>query len=182
MIVFVAKWYFKLIGWRIEGSIPADIKKCVVVAAPHTSNYDYPITLSVFYTLGLKVKFLGKKELFSFPLGILMRATGGIPVNRSKKNNLVEYMVSLFAEKESLYLLIPPEGTRNAVKEWKTGFYRVAEAAGVPIVLGYLDYAKKVAGFENMFYPSGDMEKDMALIKAFYSKVTPRHPEKYKTT
>jgi len=181
MIAFVAKWYFRWIGWKIQGGIPANIKKCVVVAAPHTSNYDYPITLSVFYTLNLKVKFLAKKQLFSFPLGILMRATGGIPVDRSKKNNLVEYMTEMFAEKDRLYLLVPPEGTRNAVKEWKTGFYRVAEAAGVPIMLGYLDYAKKVAGFENMFYPSGDMEKDMAAIKAFYSKITPKYPEKYKS-
>lgn len=181
MIAFVAKWYFRWIGWKIQGGIPTDIKKCVVVAAPHTSNYDYPIALSVFYTLNLKVKFLGKKQLFSFPLGILMRATGGIAVDRSKKNNLVEYMVEMFAEKDSLYLLIPPEGTRNAVKEWKTGFYRVAEAAGVPIVLGYLDYTKKIAGFDRMFYPSGDMEKDMADIKAFYSTITPKYPEKYKT-
>jgi 1-acyl-sn-glycerol-3-phosphate acyltransferase len=130
--------------------------------------------------LGLKVKFLGKKQLFSFPLGILMRATGGIAVDRSKKNNLVEYMTNLFQENESLYLLIPPEGTRSAVKEWKTGFYRVAEAANVPIVLGYLDYGKKVAGFGTMFYPTGDMEKDMAEIKAFYSQITPKYPEKYK--
>lgn len=182
MIAFVAKWYFKWIGWKIQGGIPADIKKCVVVAAPHTSNYDYPITLSVFYTLNMKVKFLAKKQLFAFPLGILMRATGGIAVDRSKKNNLVEHMVEMFTEKDSLYLLIPPEGTRNAVKEWKTGFYRVAEAAGVPIVLGYLDYAKKVAGFEKILYPSGDMEKDMIDIKAFYSNITPKYPEKYKTT
>ncbi len=180
MIELVAKWYFKSIGWKIEGSIPPEIKKCVVVAAPHTSNYDYPITLSVFYTLGLKVKFLAKKQLFSFPLGVLMRATGGIPVDRSKKNNLVDYMTNLFATQESLCLLIPPEGTRSAVKEWKTGFYRVAEAAKVPIVLGYLDYKKKTAGFENVFYPSGDMEKDMILIKDFYKAITPKYPDKYK--
>jgi 1-acyl-sn-glycerol-3-phosphate acyltransferase len=179
MIAWVAKWYFKSIGWKIEGSIPADIKKCVVVAAPHTSNYDYPITLSVFYTLGLKVKFLAKKQLFSFPLGILMRATGGIPVDRSKKNNLVGHMTNLFAENENLYLLIPPEGTRSAVKEWKTGFYRVAEAAKVPIVLGYLDYAKKIAGFGKLFYPTGNLEKDMEEIKAFYKTITPKYPAKY---
>jgi 1-acyl-sn-glycerol-3-phosphate acyltransferase len=179
MIAWIAKWYFKSIGWKIEGRIPTDIKKCVVVAAPHTSNYDYPITLSVFYTLNMKVRFLGKKQLFSFPLGILMRATGGIPVDRSKKNNLVEYMAHLFNENESLYLLIPPEGTRSAVKEWKTGFYRVAEMTNVPIVLGYLDYAKKVAGFGTLFYPTGNLEKDMQEIKAFYQKITPKYPEKY---
>ncbi|WP_448520221.1 lysophospholipid acyltransferase family protein [Rhodoflexus sp.] len=181
MIAQIAKWYFRSIGWTIKGTIPPDIKKCVVVAAPHTTNYDYPIALSVFYTLNLPVRFLGKKQLFSFPLGILMRATGGIAVDRSKNNNLVEYMVNLFTQHEQLYLLIPPEGTRQAVKEWKTGFYRVAEAAGVPIILGYLDYAKKEAGFGKVFYPTGDIEADMKEIKAFYKNVTPKYPDKYRT-
>jgi 1-acyl-sn-glycerol-3-phosphate acyltransferase len=180
MLKLIAQWYFKWIAWKIEGSIPPDIKKCVIVAAPHTSNYDYPITISVFYILGIPVRFLGKKQLFSFPLGILMRATGGIAVDRSKKNNLVEYMIRLFEENESLFLLIPPEGTRSAVNEWKTGFYRVAEAAQVPIVLGYLDYKKKIAGFGNIFYPTGDLEKDMKEIKAFYKNITPKYPEKYR--
>ncbi len=180
MIALVAKWYFRFIGWKIVGIDPSRFEKCVVVAAPHTSNYDYPITLSVFYTLNMRVRFLAKQQLFAFPLGLLMRATGGIPVDRSRKNNLVEHMISLFAEKEHLCLLIPPEGTRNAVKEWKTGFYRVAEAAKVPILLGYLDYAKKTAGFSDAFYPTGDMDRDMEHIKDFYKTVTPKYPDKYR--
>jgi 1-acyl-sn-glycerol-3-phosphate acyltransferase len=108
-----------------------------------------------------------------------MRATGGIAVDRSRNNNLVEYMTALFQQHDELFLIIPPEGTRKAVKKWKTGFYRVAEQAGVPIVLGYLDYAKKEAGFGKLFYPTGNLEKDMEEIKIFYSKVSPKYPGKY---
>ena len=180
MISFFFRTFFKLSGWSIAGRVPDHIKQCVVVAAPHTSNYDYLYSLAVFFELKMPVKFLGKKELFAFPLGLLMRATGGIAVDRSKKNNLVDYMVGLFKEYNELFLLIPPEGTRSAVKEWKTGFYRVAQTAKVPIILGYLDYKKKEAGFGKVFYPTGDLEKDMIEIKAFYQSVTPRHPNKYR--
>jgi 1-acyl-sn-glycerol-3-phosphate acyltransferase len=180
MIALIAKLYFRWIGWKIVGVDPTQLKRCVVVAAPHTSNYDYPIALSVFYTLNMRVKFLAKKQLFSFPLGLLMRATGGIAVDRGKKSNLVDYMVGLFAQQTELCLLIPPEGTRSAVREWKTGFYHVAVAAQVPILLGYLDYAKKTAGFGQVFHPTGDLEADMRVIKEFYKTIAPKYPDKYR--
>lgn len=176
---FLSKLYLKLIGWKIVGTVPDHVKQCVMIAAPHTSNYDYPIAMAVFYALRIKIRFLGKKELFRFPLGILMRATGGIAVDRSKHNNLVEYMISLFDSHERLVMLIPPEGTRKKVKEWKMGFYHVALGANVPIMLGYLDYKNKIAGMENLFYPTGDVEKDMTNIKEFYKKVTPKYPNLY---
>lgn len=107
-----------------------------------------------------------------------MRASGGIPVDRSKHNNLVDSMVAMFTEREDLILMIPAEGTRSYVKEWKSGFYHTAMGAKVPIVLGYLDYAKKEAGFGDLFYPTGDYAKDLVAIQNFYRKVTAKHPEK----
>lgn len=149
-----------------------------MVAAPHTSNYDYPIALATLYTCGVHVRFLGKKSLFKFPLGILMRATGGIPVDRSKHTNMVEAMIKMFEQHDDLILMIPAEGTRSYVKEWKSGFYHTAMGAKVPIVMGYLDYGKKVAGFGDLFYPTGDYQKDLQGIQNFYRQFTARHPEK----
>ena len=148
--------YLKLIGWKIGSVLDPSIRKCVLVAAPHTSNYDYPISLATLYACGVKVKFLAKKSLFRFPLGVLMRATGGIPVDRSKHTNLVDAMVKMFHNNDDLILMTAAEGTRSYTKEWKSGFYHTATGAGVPIVLGYLDYRKKVAGFGDVYYPTGN--------------------------
>jgi 1-acyl-sn-glycerol-3-phosphate acyltransferase len=170
--------YLKLIGWKIGSRLDPSIKKCVLVAAPHTSNYDYPISLATLYSCDFRVRFLAKKSLFKFPLGIIMRASGGIPVDRSKHNNMVDAMIHLFQQKEELILMIPAEGTRGYVKEWKSGFYHTAMGAKVPIVMGYLDYGKKVAGFGDVFYPTGDYQKDLNEIQNFYRQFTARHPEK----
>ncbi len=150
----------------------------MLVAAPHTSNYDYPISLATLYSGGLRVRFLAKKSLFKFPLGIIMRASGGIPVDRSKHTNMVDAMINSFRQKEELILMIPAEGTRGYVKEWKSGFYHTAMGANVPIVMGYLDYGKKIAGFGDVFYPTGDYQKDLIEIQNFYRQFTARHPEK----
>lgn len=175
---WLCKLYLNLIGWKIGSRLDPAIKKCVLVAAPHTSNYDYPIALATLYACGVRVRFLGKNSLFKFPLGILMRATGGIPVDRSKHTNMVEAMIKMFEQHESLILMIPAEGTRSYVKEWKSGFYHTAMGAKVPIVMGYLDYGKKVAGFGDLFYPTGDYQKDLNEIQNFYRQFTARHPEK----
>ena len=139
MIKWMCGVYLKLIGWKIGSVLDPSIRKCVLVAAPHTSNYDYPISLATLYACGVKVKFLAKKSLFRFPLGVLMRATGGIPVDRSKHTNLVDAMVKMFHNNDDLILMTAAEGTRSYTKEWKSGFYHTATGAGVPIVLGYLD-------------------------------------------
>lgn len=154
------------------------IRKCVLVAAPHTSNFDYPISLATLLASGVHVRFLAKNSLFKFPLGILMRASGGIPVDRSKHNNMVDAMIHMFQENKELILMIPVEGTRSYVKEWKSGFYHTAMGAGVPIAMGYLDYGKKVAGFGDLFYPTGDYQKDLIELQNFYRKFTAKHPEK----
>ncbi|MEX1239098.1 MAG: 1-acyl-sn-glycerol-3-phosphate acyltransferase, partial [Cyclobacteriaceae bacterium] len=126
----------------------------------------------------VRVRFLAKKSLFKFPVGILMRVTGGLAVDRSKHNNLVEAMIDMFASNERLVLLIPAEGTRSYVKEWKSGFYYTALGAGVPIALGYLDYGQKIAGFGELFYPTGDYQQDLVRIQNYYRQFRPKYPEK----
>lgn len=175
----IAKLYFWLIGWKAVKGIPASVKKFVLIGAPHTSNWDFPITMGALYILEVKVNYLAKRELFKFPMGVLFKAMGGIPVDRTKKGGMVERMIELFGHRDELGLLVPPEGTRNQVKEWKTGFYHVALGAGVPIALGYLDYKKKEAGIARFIYPTGDLSKDMEEIKSFYRSITPKYPEKF---
>lgn len=179
---YLARLFLWLSGWKIVDRLPGGIQsvqRCVLIAAPHTSNWDYPYALSVFYALGVPVRFLAKESLFGPPLGWLMRASGGVPVNRSQRNNLVDSMVELFRERENLILMIPVEGTRSYVKEWKSGFYHVARGAGVPIVLGFLDYQKKEAGFHALFHPTGDYGADLKALQAIYRQFTPKHPNQY---
>ncbi len=175
----IAKLYFAIIGWKTFNGIPAHVPKYVMIGAPHTSNWDFPITMGALLIMGVKVNYLAKKELFKFPLGIIMRYFGGIPVDRRKKNTrMVDNMINEFKLHDKLVLLVPPEGTRGYVKEWKSGFYYVALGAGVPIGLGYLDYAKKEAGIAKLFYPTGDYMKDVEEIKTFYRGIQARHPER----
>ena len=149
MLIFrLFAWWFRLKGWRTAEVIPPSVKKCVVIAAPHTSNWDFVYSLGGAYLMGSRLRYLAKKELFSFPLGALMRATGGIPVDRQNRSSrLVQTMIQLLGSEEELKLMIPAEGTRKRVERWKRGFYHVALGANVPVYLAYLDYEKKVAGF-----------------------------------
>jgi 1-acyl-sn-glycerol-3-phosphate acyltransferase len=162
-------------GWRLEGEPPA-IDKYVVIAAPHTTNWDLPLMLAVGLCYGVRVSWLGKASLFRAPLGYFSRALGGIRVNRGKGNNQVEQAIGLFASRTQLVLAIPPEGTRGRTRYWRTGFYFIAHGAGVPIVLGFLDYAKKVGGVGGVVMPTGSIESDMREITAFYSGVTGKYP------
>ncbi|MEX2235830.1 MAG: 1-acyl-sn-glycerol-3-phosphate acyltransferase [Cyclobacteriaceae bacterium] len=175
---WICKLYLWFIGWKTGSTLPLSVKRCVLVAAPHTSNMDYPIALATLYAGGVRVRFLAKKSLFKFPISILMRITGGLPVDRSKHNNMVEAMIEMFSRKEKLILMIPVEGTRSYVKEWKSGFYHTALGAGVPIALGYLDYGRKIAGFGDLFYPSGNYQQDLQVIQNFYRQFKARYPEK----
>jgi 1-acyl-sn-glycerol-3-phosphate acyltransferase len=169
--------FFQLKGWKIDPHLPAGHQRCVVIAAPHTSNWDFVYALAVFFKLGMPVKFLAKKELFKWPLSILLNAFGGMPVDRKKNNKLVDAMVDLFSENKNLMLLIPAEGTRSFVQKWKTGFYHVALRANVPVLLGYLDYEKKMAGFGPLLTMTGNGQHDAAHIKSFYKDIKGRYPE-----
>ena len=174
----LARVWLRLLGWRIVGT-PPDVPRYVLIGAPHTSNWDFFYMLLVCFSLRLQVYWMGKNSLFPWPLGGLMRWLGGIPVDRSKPGGLVEETVAAFAREERLIVVIPPEGTRSRVRQWKTGFYRIAAGAGVPIALGYLDFRKKEAGLATLFTPSGDLDADMVKIRSFYSGVVGRNPEMF---
>lgn len=145
--------------------------------APHTSNWDFFVGLSVDLLLDLKANFLGKHSIFVWPVKGLLKWVGGIPVRRGQGENVVQQMVVEFAAREKLFLAIAPEGTRKKVKEWKTGFWHIARGARVPIVLVALDYGRRVLTIGPTLTPSDDLESDLRTIKAHFATVTPRHPE-----
>ena len=162
--------FLKLAGWKILGKLPPGAEKSVLIAAPHTSNWDLPYTLMVAFSLRLTIYWMGKEQIFRFPFRGLMMWLGGIPVQREKSNNLVAASVeAIKAASGPLQLVVPPEGTRSKTRYWKTGFYHIAVGAQVPIVMAYMDYEKKISGLGPVFEPTGNIEVDMAQIKAFYA-------------
>ena len=165
-----SKLYLRLAGWTIEGQLAPNAHKCVLIAAPHTSNWDLPLTLMTAYMLDLRIYWMGKHTIFRFPFGGVMRWLGGIAVRRDQRNNLVAATAQALRDADGqVQLTIPPEGTRDKVTTWKTGFYWIAHEAQVPIQLAFMDYANKRAGLGPLFKPTGDIERDMVEIKAFYA-------------
>ena len=172
--------YLKIAGWRIEGELPANARKCVLIAAPHTSNWDLPYTLMAAFVLRLNVYWIGKASLFRAPFGAVMRWLGGIPVQREQSSNLVAASIkALKAAEGSVQLIVPPEGTRGKSTHWRTGFYYIALGAEVPILLAFMDYADKRAGLGPAFQPSGDIDRDMAAIKAYYAPLRGKHAQQF---
>ena len=172
--------FLKLNGWTVEGALPANASRCVLIAAPHTSNWDLPYTLMVALCLRLNVYWMGKASLFRFPFGPLMRWLGGIAVDRAKNTNLVAASAAALAQADGpLQLVVPPEGTRGKTRHWKTGFYFIALEARVPIILAYMDYQRKVSGLGPVFTPTGDLEADMAQIKRFYAGIQGRNAAQF---
>lgn len=171
----LAKFLFRVTGWRIEGQVhlPA---RFVIIAAPHTSNWDAFVMLAAAYIFRVKIAWFIKEAAFFFPLGAIIRYFGGVPIDRSSRSNVVAQAVARFRESERLILAVPPEATRKKAKFWKTGFYHIARGAEVPIVLGYVDYGRKVAGLGPAFVPTGDIAADFEVFEEFYSTVTPKHP------
>ena len=170
--------FLLLLGWNISLWKPEGIKKAVVVMGPHTSNWDFVLGRLAFYMMHLQGRYLVKKDIFFFPLGLILKALGAIPVDRSKNNNMVDYVAKLFKEKEELYVVFTPEGTRSYNPNWKKGFYHVAQKAGVPIYICYIDFKTKTGGFDQLFYPTGDVEADIKYIKSVLSKYEGKYPEK----
>ena len=168
---------FHALGWKAVGEIPKEIKKYVIIAAPHTSNWDFFYARLFFIMKDIPLRFFIKQEWYFFPFNYLFKTLGGIPVNRSQKENLTKEVAKYFDNHQELAILIPPEGTRKYNPNWKKGFYYVAQNAKVPIVLGYIDYEKKIGGFGPVFYPTGDLDKDMLEIKSFYKGIKGRFPE-----
>lgn len=171
-----AAW-LRAFGWQVDPGMPP--AKAVVVAAPHTSNWDFPFTIAITWALGLDIAWLGKHTLFKPPFGWLFRAFGGIPVDRRGAHNLVAQVSERLRDAGELLVIVPPEGTRSGGGRWKTGFYWIASQAQVPIVLGYLDFERRRGGFGTVLHPTGDLSRDGAVIRAFYKDVKGKHPERF---
>ena len=169
-------------GWRVEGSMP-DAPKFVAIGAHHTSYWDLPILLLTAAALSqgfatMKLAWVGKHTAFRGPLGLLFCALGGIPVNRSAGQHVIKPVLRAFQQNDRLALVLAPAGTTKKVDQWKPGFYYIARLAHVPIVCGYLDYRRKVAGVGPIVYASGDIEADMSIIRKFYANVSAKYPER----
>ncbi len=181
MLKIIGKLILQLAGYKIIDTTPKGVQnyqKAVMIAAPHTSNWDYVYTMAALYALDVPIKYLGKASLFKFPLGFLIKKLGGVPVKREQKNNMVNDMAKMINDSiEQIILIIPAEGTRSYSKEWKSGFYHIAQTAGVPIILGFLDFGKKEVGFLNEFNPTGNYENDLKIIRKKYVGITPKYPE-----
>jgi 1-acyl-sn-glycerol-3-phosphate acyltransferase len=172
----VVAW-FRLRGWKVEGTAPYP-RKFVVIAAPHTSNWDFVYFLGGASGLNLDLSFMGKDSLFRWPIGGTMRELGGIPVDRSRSNNVVDAMAEEFSRRDEFMLTIAPEGTRGKARQWKTGFYHIAMRAQVPMVCGMMDYRRKVVALGPAFMPTGDYEQDMRKLASIYSACSPKYPQR----
>lgn len=174
------KTCLKIFGWSTEITVPYR-EKAIICVAPHTSNWDFPIGLLAYHSVGREAKFLMKDFWFFFPLKYLLRALGGIPVVRKSNNSLTTIITEDFRKTDRLNLAVTPEGTRKPVKDWKTGFIRIAEAAQVIIQLGVIDYKTKKVIIKKEFQPSGHLENDLRQIREYYShfESAAKYPEKF---
>ena len=168
---------YQLAGWHAEGRLPPD-RKFVIMAANHTSNWDFLVFLGTINALGRQVRFIGKHSLFKWPMGGFMRALGGVPVDRSAPQDLVSQIVEQFEANEDFALIVAPEGTRSRTSDWKTGFYQIALRAGVPIVCAGPDYPTRRGVIGPVIHPTGNYAEDMKPAFAFFRSITPKHPER----
>lgn len=173
-----SKILFFVLGWKVIG-LKAIPNRCIIVAAPHTSNWDFLFGRCFAYISRIKPKYLAKSELFVPIIGYLLRVNGGIPVYRNSNNNIVSQVVMLFKKRKEFILAIAPEGTRKRVNKWKTGFYYIALEAKIPILLAGLDYKRKEIGIISRFLPTGDINKDMSHIQNQFKELTPKYSENY---
>jgi 1-acyl-sn-glycerol-3-phosphate acyltransferase len=175
----IVAWFSRQ-GWTVDGRAP-EPRKFVVIAAPHTSNWDFLYFIGAADGLNLDLSFVGKKTLFRWPFARLMRDMGGIPVDRTKSTNYVDAMVQEFGRRSEFMLTIAPEGTRRKTSGWKSGFYHIAMGAGVPLVCGFMDYERKVVGLGMTLWPTGDYEADLKTLFAYYATHTPKFPARRAT-
>ena len=173
----LARFFMRLTGWRVEGTLP-ELPKFILIGAPHTSNWDFVLFLGIIFTLKANVKFMGKAELFRNPFGWFFYYCGGIPVDRKKSTGLVDQMVEACNSTEQFILTIAPEGTRHHVSEWKRGFYHIAKGAGIPIVMAVVDGKKKVVRVGQVFQPTDNIEADMQTIQGYFAGVTGINPRR----
>jgi 1-acyl-sn-glycerol-3-phosphate acyltransferase len=172
---WLALLFLGLTGWKTAGRRP-EVARYVVIAAPHTSNWDFIYTLALAFVFRIDPKIMMKDAWFRGPMGPLFRWLGALPIDRTRSRKVVAQSVAAFAAASRMVLVVPPAGTRRKVLYWKTGFYHIASGAGVPIALGFLDYGRKVGGFGPLFHPTGDIDRDMAAIRDFYRPIVGKYP------
>ena len=172
----LGRFALRVTGWQL-GDGPPDIQKFVLIAAPHTSNWDFPYMIAMGWAFGMRIHWIGKEALFRGPMGWLMRRLGGIAVRRGEQSGSVSSLADRFHEADELIVVVPAEGTRKWTDHWKSGFYRIADGAGVPIVCSYLDYGTKTGGIGPPIEPSGDLSADMNVIREFYSGKRGKFPD-----
>jgi 1-acyl-sn-glycerol-3-phosphate acyltransferase len=177
MLSRLSFWILKRLGWTVHVDMQ-ELKKFVAIAAPHTSNWDFPLSIISAKAINLKVHWMGKHSMFRWPYGWFFRAIGGTPVRRGQGQNYIQQMADLFGRSEQLVLALAPEGTRSKTDHWKTGFHYIARAANVPILMAYLDYGRKQVGIGGMFFPGDDIEADFRKIAEFYKDKHGKNPEK----
>jgi 1-acyl-sn-glycerol-3-phosphate acyltransferase len=181
LIRWLAQQLFNLLGWKIVGELPPGLHKAVLVMAPHTSNWDFFYGMTTVLIKRVPAKFAIKKEAMFFPLGYILKKIGAIPIDRQRKKvestTQVDKLIHIVRNHQKLMLIIAPEGTRKYTPRWRTGFYHIAIKARIPLILGYLDYAKKHAGIGPVFYPTGHMEQDIQAIQSFYMDKTAKFPQ-----
>ncbi|MFV2005343.1 MAG: lysophospholipid acyltransferase family protein [Gammaproteobacteria bacterium] len=176
MLRIFSRIILKLIGWKVDVTLPKE-KKLVMIGAPHTTNWDLPIGLLCFWSVSIHLTWVGKKQLFFWPLGTLLRALGGIPVDRGVNSGFIEQIAHQFDARKEMIFGLTPEGTRSKSAYWKTGFYYIALKAKVPVCLAYVDYPSRTIGFGKIIKTTGDIDKDFELIKTFYQDKKGKHPE-----
>lgn len=179
MIQAICKTLLRWFGWKLASCEGVELPKCVICVAPHTSNWDFIVGKMFYTSIGLTAGFLMKKDWFFFPLNFVFKSMGGIPVDRSKRTSMTDQVINMFNTHERFQIAITPEGTRKKVTDWKKGFYFIAQGAKVPILLAYMDYAKKEVGILEVFHPTGDVESDIATIRYKYKDIKGRHPENF---
>jgi len=176
MKFLLGKTFMKFKGWEFEGKLPPE-GKFMLICAPHTSNWDFVYLLAIMFMLRIKVSWMGKHTLFKKPFGGIMRWLGGISIDRRSTHGVVDQIADHFKANDDLIIAIAPEGTRHKTDHWKSGFYHIANKAQVPLLLGYVDYEKKKAGTGPAFVPTGNITKDMDIIRDFYKDIRGDHPE-----
>ena len=174
---WLANLVLKMCGWKVTGSYDDSLRNCVIIVAPHTSQWDFIWGLLARSALQVKAKYLIKDSFFKTGISWFFHYTGGIAVDRSKKNELTDRLKEMLKRGEELKIVFTPEGTRKRVERWKTGFYWTAIDTGLPVVMHSIDYAKKEIAQSEAFVPTGDWERDKLHFEAFYAEVTARHPE-----
>jgi len=176
---YLAQIILKLIGWKVNCQMVFNFKKAVLVVAPHTSSLDFWLGRLTFWYLNLPINFVIKKEYFKFPISNILKALGGIPIDRKKSAGSIEQIARYFDSNDKVFIAITPEGTRKFTKNWKMGFYYIALKAKVPIILCYVDYKKKECGMGHTIIPTGNIEEDLKILYNFYKGVNAKYPEKF---